>query len=277
MRMNLYRWMLRLPGFRGAGRIQEMFRSLFFPRPSARVVRGLEMELDPWEWTQIDILKNGHTEPETLKLFEEILRPGDVYYDVGAHVGFHALVARSLVGPGGKVVAIDPQPYNCEKILRNSEINEFSNVEVVIAAAGNRSAGVMLHEQGVRDKARLSIVLPSMNDRPLKFRVPMIRLDDLLDERGDRDVRLLKVDVEGYESMVLEGAGSRLDCVCNVILELLPECRETAETEMMLTRLVDAGFELRNIRGEPWTSESRLPENNLWAVRVGGYASALRD
>ena len=102
LRLTAYQWAVRLPKFRGAGYFQEALRGLLFPRLAAHVDYGLRIEIDPWEWAQIDILKNGHTEPETLRLFGKILRPGDVYYDVGAHIGFHALVARHFVGPMGQ-------------------------------------------------------------------------------------------------------------------------------------------------------------------------------
>ena len=147
-RLAVYQWVLRLPKFRGVWRIQEALRRLLFPRLLAPVDYGLRIEIDPWEWIPIEILKNGHTEPETLRLFGEILRAGDVYYDVGAHIGFHALVARHFVGPMGKVVALEPQPYNCARILRNAAINDFHNIFVVVGAVGDSAGSVVLHDQG---------------------------------------------------------------------------------------------------------------------------------
>jgi len=230
----------------------------------------LKIEIDPWEWTQIDIFKHGHTEPGTLRLFGRILRPGDVYYDVGAHVGFHALVARSFVGPTGKVIAVDPQPYNCARILCNSELNDFHNISVVIAVVGNASGQITLHNQDTRDKSRLSMKLESMNDRPQMFRVPMMRLADLMDESGDQSVRLLKVDVEGYEPEVICGAGSGLRKIENIILEILPDCMGRVEITSMLNRLIENGFRLCDIYGAAWEQGASLPENNLLATRVDG-------
>lgn len=270
LRLSLYRWVLRLRGFRGAGRIQEMSRALLFPHLVASVANGLRIEADPWEWTQIEILTNGRIEPETMMLFEKILRSGDIYYDVGAHVGFHALVARGHVGPSGRIIAIDPQPYNCERILRNSAVSEFSNIDVVVGLAGARTGNVTLHDQGIRDKARLSVALDSMNDRPQTFRVPVVRLDDLIGEREDRNIRLLKIDVEGHEPAVIEGLGSRLENVENIVLELLPDRLDCAGTDSMLKCLVSRNFELRNVRGELWERGTALPENSLWAAREDG-------
>jgi 23S rRNA U2552 (ribose-2'-O)-methylase RlmE/FtsJ len=70
------------------------------------------MDLDGAEWGQLTILVAGSTEPATLKLFEKLLNPGDIVFDIGAHVGHHALVASRAIGPKGRVYAFDPQPYN---------------------------------------------------------------------------------------------------------------------------------------------------------------------
>ena len=87
----------------------------------------LLMELDPQEWLQLQLFESKWLEPETLNLYERLLRPGDVFIDVGAHVGFHSLVARHLIGPDGLVVAVEPQPYNAGKLLANWRANGFVN------------------------------------------------------------------------------------------------------------------------------------------------------
>jgi FkbM family methyltransferase len=264
----IYRWTLALPIFRGRGRIQEVLRRFFFPFLVADVNYGLRMEIDPWEWGQIAILKDGCTEPETLCVFEKILRPGDTYYDVGAHVGFHVLVARHFVGPTGRLVAIEPQPYNCDRILRNSALNEFRNITVIVGAAGDTCGEIVLHEQGIRDKSRLSIALESVNDLPQKFLVPMIQVAQLMENCGDRLVRLIKIDVEGYEPNVVKGVGVHLPNVENIILEILPDSMDRAETSSMIISLREHGYELLTVRGETWKHGTQLPENNLWATRL---------
>ncbi len=58
----------------------------------------------------MQFMKRRWLEPETIKLYEKLLEPGDIFIDVGAHVGLHSLIARHHVGPSGKVIAIEPQP-----------------------------------------------------------------------------------------------------------------------------------------------------------------------
>src|SRR5579862_2317428 len=110
-----YDFILRLPGFKGKAKIEAMFRALLKPHIST-LHHDIRMELDPEEWLQIDLRAAGRLEPRTIALLERVLRPGDSFVDVGAHVGYHSLVAARLVGAGGRIFAIDPQPYNCAKI-----------------------------------------------------------------------------------------------------------------------------------------------------------------
>src|SRR5205085_7512501 len=95
---NIYSWFLRLPHFKGKGRIENLMRRAFFSTRVWRVAYDLKMELNPLEWTEITLIRDGLIEPKTISLFDRLLEEGDTYVDVGAHVGFHTLVARRKVG-----------------------------------------------------------------------------------------------------------------------------------------------------------------------------------
>lgn len=138
-----YDFLLRLPGFKGKSKIEAMFRALLKPHIST-LHHDIRMELDPEEWLQLDLRASGLLEPRTTALFERILRPGDTYVDVGAHVGYLSLVAARLVGEDGRIFAIDPQPYNCAKILTNAELNGFANVTVIAAAVAEADGFITL-------------------------------------------------------------------------------------------------------------------------------------
>jgi FkbM family methyltransferase len=199
-----YDFILRLPGFKGKAKIEAMFRALLKPHIST-VHHDIRMELDPEEWLQVDLRASGRLEPRTIALFERILRPGDTYVDVGAHVGYHSLVAAHLVGQGGRIFSIDPQPYNCAKILANAELNGFTNITVVAAAVGEADGFTSLKNQSRQDKARLTLAGPSVNDGALTLVVPRITLRWLIETYTLRPLNLLKIDVEGFELEVGSG------------------------------------------------------------------------
>lgn len=258
--------LLRGPAFPGRHRFEAAFRSLLTP-PADQVATGIKMELDPQEWLQIHLLTGQAHEPRTMNLIETILRPGDVHVDVGAHVGFHTLVAARCVGQGGRVIAIDPQPYNCDRILTNAEINGFSNILVVMAAAGADDGFCLLHNQKRNDKSRLSLSGAGVGDTNLQFEVPIVRLDSVLSRHGVERVTLLKIDVEGYEQQVLDGAKESLSRTQHIIFELLPQTEDKVAEDICRT-LMQLKFALWQVDGSPWILGMPLIENNVWATKA---------
>jgi FkbM family methyltransferase len=258
-----YDLVLKLPRFRGRGRIDSLLRNLLAPKAST-IVHGLRMELDPQEWSQVDLRATGRLEPCTTALFDRLLRTGATYVDVGAHVGYHTLVARHLVGEGGRLIAIDPQPYNCDRLLTNAELNSFHNITVMAAAVGRTDGFVSLKNQSRNDRARLTLAGSGVNDGPLSFVVPTISLLSLFKMHELECVDLLKIDVEGLELDVLQGAGDALASVRNIVLEILPDRRaETADAIDQLLR--GFGFRLFDVQGGQWHPGRPCIENNVWA------------
>jgi FkbM family methyltransferase len=246
-----------------------MLRRCLQPR-ATRLAAGFRMYLDPLEWTQIALLSDSPPEAETIRRLQGLLRSGDTYVDVGAHVGFHSLVARGLVGPSGRIIAVEPQPYNCDRLLQNWHVNGYANLSLFVAVAGESRSMVHLHSQQPTDSARLSLVLHAPNDLPQEFCVPMIRLEDVLPPLADVPrVRLLKIDAEGFEAEVLRGLGSSVERIDNIVTEVLEETLEqrqrSAET---LEVLRSGGFQLYDVRGRPYEAGAFLIDSNLWASRA---------
>jgi FkbM family methyltransferase len=271
--MNIYQKFLKLPNFKGKARIQHYIRESFLAPKKIWVREGFWMELDPYDWLQSEILLNGTTEPLTTSLYKKILKPGDVYVDIGSHVGFHTLVARRLVGDNGLVIAVEPQPYNCHKILRNWIANDWHNIDLRVAAAGNRDQIISLNAQKASDSARLSVDADSdnsPNNLSQHFCVPMIRIDSLLGELGLDKIKLLKIDVEGFELEVLEGALHHFNTIENLVLEILtPLDKFSVREKQIMSLLQSYQFNLKNILNEPLDdfSDRNLPEFNLFATK----------
>lgn len=131
----------------------------------------------------------GSYERPVQRLFLATLRRGDVVYDLGAHVGFFSVCAASL---GAQVVAVEPDPANAERLRRNARLNAL-DITVVEAAAWNETGTVRL--VGGRS-AKEHAAIPGDG-------VASISLDDLVEGHGMPS--LIKLDVEGAESRVLEG------------------------------------------------------------------------
>lgn len=128
--------------------------------------------------------------------FKSVLRPGDVVADVGANVGTLTILASRLVGPAGHVLALEPNPNTYRFLLRNLTLNHARNVTAVRAAAGaaDGTGGLIAGRSDDQDRIGEG-----------GMEVPVRSLDSLL-ATDVRPIRLLKIDVEGFEKAVLEGA-----------------------------------------------------------------------
>ena len=133
------------------------------------------------------------------------LRPGDVFWDVGAHVGFFTLLGSRLVGARGRVHAFEPLPRNRRRLEAALEANRSTNVEVHELAVTSSTGEAPL--RGHRSSAMWSL----MDNRGTDERVttPTTTLDDL---RGSFEPpQVVKVDVEGVEYEVMRGGAQFLD------------------------------------------------------------------
>lgn len=128
------------------------------------------------------------------------LAPGGVFVDIGSSEGDFALIAARIVGPTGRVHAFEPEPGNIATIKENVALNRFDNVTVHGVALSDQDGEAELHRSTVSGWHSL---LPGLEHRERDVvRVPVARLDGL--DLGR--IAMMKIDVEGAEMAVLEGA-----------------------------------------------------------------------
>jgi FkbM family methyltransferase len=145
----------------------------------------------------------GTYEVEKRRVFEATIQENTVVFDIGAHVGFYTLLASTLVGPRGKVVAFEPLPANLQLLQHHLRLNHIDNVTVVDAAVSDRS-GVALFDEGSNSSmGRLS---PTG-----AIQVRTAALDDLVGNGRLPVPHYIKMDVERTEMLALSGAKSILE------------------------------------------------------------------
>ena len=139
-----------------------------------------------------------------LSLFGQILRPGHVVVDAGAHLGTHTVFFARCVAPEGTVVALEPQRLIFQLLCANVALNGLTNV-ICLQAAGAEARGIIMVptlDPGLKQNfGAFAIEGYTTGDS-----VSAIPLDDLQLVRCD----LIKVDVEGMEEKVLQGARQTL-------------------------------------------------------------------
>ncbi len=168
----------------------------------AGAAEGLWMELHPR--TARDYYE-GRAEPDVQQVLQQYLRPGMVFYDIGANIGFFAFIAARLVGKDGRVFAFEPEPELVTRIKRHIQRNGLTSVSVVEAGVWSRTGMATLIRSDPalspeRGTGSLSVTARSGDS----FSVASIALDDFLQVAPPP--HLIKCDAEGAEVEVFRGA-----------------------------------------------------------------------
>ncbi|MBS1816593.1 MAG: FkbM family methyltransferase [Acidobacteria bacterium] len=182
-------------------------------------------------------LHAGETRNDVEHLFRSYLRPGDTVVDVGANVGLYTLACAVAVGPTGRVYAIEPSPRVAGYLSGNVRLNRASQVEVLNVALGEHEATLHFSDESQDDRNRIT-------DAGTGHTVRVVRLDDL--PIAGAEIALLKIDVEGYEKFVLDGATGLLPRVQCVFIETWEEhfAKYGYSCADVHARLRQAGFRL---------------------------------
>lgn len=139
---------------------------------------------------------------------DNLIRPGDVVLECGGHHGCTAILLSNWVGPEGKVVSFEALPGNCDIIERNIQQNGLQNVTLERKAVGAERGKITIHNTSN------SFATPSGEG---------IEVDlTYLDEYEHLNPTVLKIDVEGFEKKVLQGAKNILATRPKLAIEIHP-------------------------------------------------------
>ena len=187
----------------------------------------------------------GVWEPNLTDWIARRLSLGDVFVDVGANIGYFSVLASKLVGPAGRVVAIEPSPHVLPLLERNLALNGCDNVRVVACAAGDHHETVPFF---VRRRNNLGGTSRFRRDRALTpaFHAEARPLPDLLTPEEVARARIIKIDVEGSEAAVIRSLTPILGLLrpdAEVTAEIIPKLvTATGGVAAVIAPLVDSGF-----------------------------------
>ncbi len=153
-----------------------------------------------------------HNEPGTLRWIAQHVRPGDVFYDVGANVGIFSMLAAHRTGMGGHVVAFEPHAATIATLLENVALNGLGERVEVLSCALHRTTGhqPFLYRSLVAGSG-LSQVGATLDPfghhaEPVAHELKAVASgDDLIEHGTIRPADVVKIDVDGNEADVLEG------------------------------------------------------------------------
>lgn len=165
------------------------------------------------------------------------LQVGDVFYDLGANVGFYTLLAATVVGSAGSVYAFEPLPRNLEFLRQHIMLNKIDNVTVYDVAVSDNEGIQNFQTNTGPSMAKLSL------DGNVK--VNCISLNQFTKEANLRPPNVMKIDIEGAEYTALRGASdllqkSRIKLFLSVhTASLYEQCRQL---------LTDLGYTVETLR-----------------------------
>lgn len=155
---------------------------------------------------------SGTFEPNELVFLGQILAPGMTMLDVGANEGLYTLFGASRVGPDGRVVSFEPSSRERRSLQHNIARNQLGNVTVVPVAVGSGEGTAALQIASGVHSGHNTLGALVYDEAPAVGveHVPVERLDSVVARLGIARVDVVKIDVEGAEMHVLEGARKTL-------------------------------------------------------------------
>jgi FkbM family methyltransferase len=238
-----------------------------FLRPrefTARTVDGMKVAGNNRDLIQSWIYLFGITEPNLVHWLRRSLRRGDTFIDVGAHVGFHTLLASQLVGSSGAVVAIEASPSTYAALQRNLALNRVANVRAINMAASDHRGSLKFY-RGPSDNLGSSTIYQELAKQGSQFEaeVETAPLGQILSSSELKHARVIKIDVEGAEEAVVRGLAPALH-MCRedleIVVEIIPKFLSVLNkmAEDVISVFTDSGFNAYGLpaeyRPEPFLS-----------------------
>ncbi|MBK8621084.1 MAG: FkbM family methyltransferase [Saprospiraceae bacterium] len=232
----LYRWF---------GKVWNTEKLTFF---GSKLILGLPAGLDIY-------LLGAKTHDSEIRLAAFLLRflkEGNIFFDIGAHVGYFSLLAEKCVGQTGKVVGFEASPTTFGYYKVNT--SSYNNIKAEHLAVSQQEGEVVFFEYPMLYSEYNSIhgeqydgKIWSSKVKPNKVTIPSVSLDNYC-QTNHIYPHYIKIDVEGAEWMVLSGAKNLLDTNKPVIiLEFIPPSeqeRETSAHVRAVELLMDKGYKI---------------------------------
>ena len=237
------------------------FLRFYWGRGIERILNGsVSIRLDP----RLRTVSESYEVPVWHDLISNV-REGDLVVDVGAYIGLYTIPLAKRAGANGRVIAFEPDPESRGWLSRNVSLNRLSErVEIHAEALGATKKEILF----CGGEGPLSQINP---DVPGEMRVKMLTLDEVISGRA---VDYMKIDVEGYEGEVLQGAARLMRDPARyprkIYVEVHPDNwkRHGWSDRRLLDLLAECGYRVTTIAGSP------VEEIKLYGEIVAGKERA---
>jgi FkbM family methyltransferase len=164
-------------------------------------IKGCKFLLSPASYIDRQLIKKGGFDERITLTSQIALKAGGIFIDIGANFGYYSVLAATL--PGVSVMALEPSPREMKRLQTNITLNGFKNIKAMPIAAAATKGIRRLHLAPVSNAGMNSFSPAFTTDDSVA--VTCARVDDLLQADEYRQVKMIKIDVEGAEYDVLQG------------------------------------------------------------------------
>jgi len=157
-----------------------------------------------------ELLIYGNHEPITTGIILEEISEGMVCIDIGSNIGYYALLESMKIGKNGTVWAIEPSPENFPTLVYNTKLQVNQNIHTFNFAIGDKNSEIefLISKKSNWSKVKDKNDLVRTEDKIIK--VPVKTLDSFVKDNEIEKIDLLRMDVEGYENNIIDGATKTL-------------------------------------------------------------------
>lgn len=216
-------------------------------------VHDIRFVVYPWDRRNLVNMVNRIYDVTEFQVIPRLVKPGDVAFDVGAHAGIYSVLLSRLCGSSGRVCAFEPVHETYWRLRETLALNRCDNVVPVEKAVCDRDGVVQMNLFEASNSEWNSLGTPMMNgpndtrvSPSLHIEVGAVTLDQFCSSERIERIHFLKVDVEGFELAVFQGADRllrehRIDCIC---FEISKEPLRGAgvESRQIFEKLADHGY-----------------------------------
>lgn len=194
----------RLPKIKGSRFLSKKMRKFYLRKTRKEVfvdVNGFKMNLQPgesvsnnacifypqlYDWQETDFLRKN-------------LKDGDIFLDLGAHIGFYSFMASRFVGNNGKVISIEADPVSFKRFKNNVDINNIKNINLILAGVSDEK-GIFRLSFHKKNRGQNSFLSNNAEGKEIQC----YTLKNIIDNLDIKKIKGIKIDVEGLEFRVLK-------------------------------------------------------------------------
>jgi FkbM family methyltransferase len=185
--------------------IDETWNNLFSGKEFFEFQLNNEVKINLYKDSVLSRLIYDGFEKEETDYVVSVLKKGDVFIDIGTNIGLFSLVASKIVGDKGKVICFEPSPSTFSRLVENVQLNDFKNIDLRNIGLSDAREEMTFYISDNGYDAWNSFAPSQDNKLSSSIIVPVSTLDIELKDVDASKIKLIKIDVEGWEKFVLYG------------------------------------------------------------------------